>query len=80
MREHWFRFDDEVLDMKNRPSDEIKRDGRPSQSEERKDVNRTITRISAGPNPLKNFENYWNFGVTVTKQVIVETVPREQVV
>src|SRR2546423_10781636 len=69
VREHWFRFDDEVLDMKNRPSDEIKRDGRPSQSEERKDVNRTVTRISAGRRSLKNFENYWNFGVTVTKQV-----------
>jgi hypothetical protein len=66
--------------VKTRPSDETKRDGRPSQSEERMDVNRTITRVSAGPNGLENFQDNWNFGVTVTKQVVVETVPRDQIV
>ena len=43
------------------------------------DVNRTITRESAGGIPVVE-EEAWNFGVTVTKQVVVESLPREHIV
>lgn len=75
MRNQWFRFDDDNVDVKHRPSDEIE-DGRQTRFDERRDVNKTITRVSAGALG----EEQWNFGVTVTKQVVVESLPRDQIV
>ena len=79
---HWFRFDDEeMLDMKRpRTSDDIEDEGgrRTQLDDYQGDVNRTITRVSAGG--ILGDEDQWNFGVTVTKKVVVESLPRHQII